>query len=95
MTTVASTERVTRAGLIVATVICASVVVSHMFGRFTYSLLLPAISDDLVDSYTGAGFLGASYFGGYLLGVIGVTAVSTRVEPLTLLRGSLLPSGKQ
>lgn len=89
MATVTSPERVTRAGLVVAAVICASVVVSHMFGRFSYSLLLPAISDDLVDSFTGAGFLGASYFAGYLLGVVGVTAVSSRVEPLTLLRTGL------
>jgi len=51
--------------------------------------LLPAISDDLVSSFTGAGFLGASYFAGYMLGVVGVTIVSARVEPITLLRVGL------
>ena len=79
----------TRAGVAIAAVVCLGVIVSHMFGRFTYSLLLPAISDDLVSSYTGAGFLGASYFGGYLLGVIGVTMVSSRVDPVVLLRTGL------
>ncbi len=84
-----SGDTVTRAGVAIAAVVCFAVVVSHMFGRFTYSLLLPAISDDLVSSYTGAGFLGASYFGGYLLGVIGVTMVSSRVDPVVLLRTGL------
>ncbi|MEM7094899.1 MAG: MFS transporter [Actinomycetota bacterium] len=85
----AGLQRVTRAGLATAGIVCAAVIVSHIFGRFTYSLLLPAISDDLVSSYTGAGFLGASYFGGYLLGVLGVTMASARVEPVTLLRTGL------
>lgn len=83
------TSLVTRSGVVLAAVVCLSVVVSHIFGRISYSLLLPAISDDLVDSFTGAGFLGASYFGGYLLGVVAVTAVSSRIEPLTLLRTGL------
>ncbi len=78
-----------RIGLVVAAATCASVVVSHIFGRFSYSVLLPAIQDDLIGSFTGAGFLGASYFAGYMLGVIGVTAISARVEPLTLLQAGL------
>lgn len=67
-------------------------VVSHIFGRFSASLLLPAISDDLVGSFTGAGFLGAAYFAGYMAGVIAVTAMSSRVEPVALLRGGLAMS---
>ncbi len=85
----AATESVTRPGVVLAASICAAVVVSHIFGRFSYSLLLPAISDDLVDTFTGAGFLGASYFAGYMIGVVVVTAISSRVEPLTLLRSGL------
>lgn len=83
------TQAVTKGGVVLAASICAAVVVSHIFGRFSYSLLLPAISDDLVDSFTGAGFLGAAYFAGYLTGVVGVTAISSKVEPLTLLRSGL------
>lgn len=82
-------DRVSRAGLVIAGVACASVIVSHIFARTTYSLLLPAISDELVPSYSAAGFLGASYFAGYLLGVIGVTVVSSRIEPITLMRTGL------
>lgn len=82
-------DRVTRAGLLIAAVACASVIVSHIFARTTYALLLPAISDDLIPSYSAAGFLGASYFAGYLLGVIGVTVVSSRIEPIVLMRTGL------
>lgn len=85
----ATAEPVTKAGLLVAGAACAAVIVSHIFGRSTYSLLLPAISEDLVSSYGAAGFLGASYFGGYLLGVIGVTVMSSRIEPITFLRCGL------
>lgn len=85
----AASSPVTRAGLLVAAAACAAVIVSHIFGRSTYSLLLPAISEDLVSSYGAAGFLGASYFAGYLLGVIGVTVMSSRIEPIVLLRTGL------
>lgn len=83
---------VTRSGVVLAASMCAAVIVSHIFGRFSYSLLLPAISDDLVDSFTGAGFLGAAYFAGYMIGVVGVTALSSRVEPIALMRAGLATS---
>lgn len=83
-------ERIPRAALIVATVVCCSTIVSHIFGRATYSILLSAISDDLVGSFTAAGFLGSSNFTGYLIGVVIVTAVSGRVEPIWLLRAGLV-----
>lgn len=63
--------------------------VSHVFGRATWSILLPAISDDLAASFTAVGFLGASNFAGYMLGVIAVTALASRVEPITFLRTGL------
>jgi len=51
----AAPEKLTRPVLVVAAVICTCVVVSHMFGRSTISILLPAIRQDLVDSNTAAG----------------------------------------
>lgn len=89
LTPEADEELVTRKGLMIAAAACLAVIVSHIFGRSTYSLLLPAISDELVSSYGAAGFLGASYFGGYLLGVIGVTVFSSRIEPIVLMRTGL------
>jgi len=71
-------------------VVCCSTVVSHIFGRATYSILLSAISEDLVSSFTAAGFLGSANFTGYLIGVVLVTAVSSRVEPIWLLRSGLV-----
>lgn len=82
-------DRIPRAALVVATVVCCSTVVSHIFGRATYSILLSAISEDLVSSFTAAGFLGSANFSGYLIGVVIVTAVSGRIEPIWLLRSGL------
>lgn len=81
--------RVPRAALVTAGVVCTCVVVSHIFGRFSYSILLPALRDDIVDSDTAAGTLGATYFAGYMLGVFAVTVVSSRTEPTTLMRTGL------
>jgi len=81
--------RIPRAALVTAGVVCACVVVSHIFGRFSYSILLPALRDDLVDSDTAAGTLGATYYAGYMLGVLTVTVVSSRTEPTTLMRAGL------
>lgn len=85
----AEPARLSRLGIGVAGAACLSVIVSHIFGRTTYSLLLPAISDDLVSSYSAAGFLGVSYFVGYLIGVVAVTLVSARLDPTTLMRSGL------
>jgi len=78
-----------RTALLTAGVVCTCVVVSHIFGRFSFSILLPALRDDLVDSDTAAGTLGATYFAGYMLGVLAVTIVSSRTEPTTLMRAGL------
>lgn len=87
------TEGLSRKALIVAGVICTCVVVSHMFGRSTISVLLPAIRTDLVDSNTAAGVLGGSNFAGYIIGVMIVTVVAGRVEPITLMRAGLAICG--
>lgn len=83
-------DRIPRSAWVVAAVVCASTVVSHIFGRASYSILLSAISEDLVSSFTAAGFLGSSNFAGYLIGVVVVTGVSSRVEPIWLLRAGLV-----
>lgn len=82
-------EPIARPALVVAGVICCCVIVSHMFGRSTLSILLPAIREDLVDSSTGAGVLSATTFAGYIVGVILVTVVAGRVEPIQLMRWGL------
>ena len=74
----AAPEKLTRPVLVVAAVICTCVVVSHMFGRSTISILLPAIRQDLVDSNTAAGVLGGSNFAGYIIGVVFVTVLAGR-----------------
>ena len=88
----AAPEKLTRPVLIVAAVICTCVVVSHMFGRSTISILLPAIRQDLVDSNTAAGVLGGSNFAGYIIGVVFVTVLAGRAEPIQLMRAGLVIS---
>jgi MFS family permease len=83
------TEKLSRPALVVAAVICTCVVVSHMFGRSTVSVLLPAIRSDLIDSNTAAGVLGGSNFAGYIFGVIIVTLLAGRSEPIHLMRAGL------
>ena len=70
----------------VVPVVALTGVVSHTFGRSTMPILLPAISDELFDSLTLAGILGTANFAAYMAGVIVVTWVSGRVEPVLLLR---------
>ncbi len=82
-------EKLSRPALVIAAVICMCVVVSHMFGRSTISILLPAIRNDLVDSNTAAGVLGGSNFAGYIFGVIIVTLLAGRTEPIHMMRAGL------
>ncbi|MEL7158844.1 MAG: MFS transporter [Actinomycetota bacterium] len=67
--------------------LCA--VVSHTLGRSTYPILLPAIAAELLSSHQQSGLLTTVNFGGYLLGVLVMTAVSGRFEPARLLVGGL------
>lgn len=61
-------------------------IVSHTFGRSTVSVLLPAMANDLALSSTVAGALGSVNLGGYFCGVLVVTVLAGRIEPLILLR---------
>lgn len=64
----------------------ASVAISLGFGRFTYSLLLPAMTTDLIGSYARAGTLGTINLGAYLVGIVGVSLLVPRRSPITLLQ---------
>lgn len=79
--------------------------VAQAFGRFTYSVLLPAVRDDLGLSNSLAGLLGTTNVAAYLLGTLVVVRATARLRLLTLLRvgfvlsvsglatASLAPSG--
>ena len=75
-----------------ALVIPLTTVVSHTFGRSTYPLLLPAIKDEVLGSNTVAGFGGTVIYLAYLAGVVAVTALAGRLEPMTLMRVGLAAS---
>lgn len=80
-----------RMALAIGLVMAASMV-AQAFGRFAYAVLLPAINDDLLDSYTLAGFLGTANLVAYLIGSAVVSVLATRVEPLVVLRLGLAGS---
>lgn len=82
--------RLARWGIgIAALVIPLTTIVSHSFGRSTYPLLLPAIKDDLAITNTQAGFGGGATFVAYLGGVLIVTLVAGRFEPLRIMKAGL------
>lgn len=83
------TERV-RWGRVV--LVALSGVVSHVFGRATVGVLVPAMADDLELSDTLIGALGAANMGAYFAGVIIVTFTAGRVEPFILLRAGIVTS---
>ena len=63
--------------------------VAQAFGRFTYSVLLPAVRDDLGLSNAAAGLLGTINVGAYLLGTLAVVRATATVRLLTLMRTGL------
>ncbi len=73
----------------VALVACGAVV-AQAFGRFTYSVLLPAIRDDLDHSNTVAGFLGTANVAAYLLGTLVVASLTSRIKLLSVLRSGFV-----
>jgi predicted MFS family arabinose efflux permease len=72
--------------------VTAASMVAQGFGRFTYPVLLDAINDDVLDSYTRAGLLGTVSLVAYLVGTAIVAVASTRVEPISLVRIGLVLS---
>ncbi len=63
--------------------------VAQAFGRFTYSVLLPAVRDDLGLSNTVAGLFGTANVGAYLLGTLLIVRATARVRLLTMMRFGL------
>ncbi len=85
--------RLARWGIgLAALVIPLTTIVSHSFGRSTYPLLLPAIKDDLNISNTQAGFGGGATYVAYLVGVLIVTLIAGRYEPLRIMKAGLATS---
>ncbi|MXV87553.1 MAG: MFS transporter [Acidimicrobiales bacterium] len=87
--TSASRERV-RWGRVV--LVALSGVVSHVFGRATMGVLVPAMADGLGLSDTLIGALGSANMGAYFAGVVIVTFTAGRIEPFTLLRAGIVTS---
>ncbi len=65
-------------------------IVAQAFGRFTYSVLLPAIRDDLDHSNTVAGLLGTTNVLAYLVGTFVVASLTTRYKLLTVMRSGFV-----
>lgn len=73
-------------GWIAVVLVACGAIVAQAFGRFTYSVLLPAIRDDLDHSNTVAGFLGTANVAAYLLGTLVVASLTSRIKLLTVFR---------
>jgi predicted MFS family arabinose efflux permease len=81
-----STE-VTRArGWGVVVLVALGAAVAQAFGRFTYSVLLPAVRDDLGVSNTVAGLLGTANVGAYLAGTLLIIRATATVRLMTIMR---------
>lgn len=60
--------------------------VTQGFARFTMALTLPDMTEDLLGSYSAAGWAGTANLGTYLLAVIGVSRIGSRVDPAVLVK---------
>jgi predicted MFS family arabinose efflux permease len=75
--------------LLDALLLSGSVTIALGFARFSYTLLLPSMRADLHLSFARAGALGTANTLGYLVGVITLPRVLTRIQPRqALLIGS-------
>ncbi len=75
--------------MLIPTLVLAAAV-AQGFGRFGYALLLPAVNDDLVHSYSVAGLLGTLNLTAYLGGTLLVSMTAGRLEPAMSVRLGLL-----
>ncbi|MFN0092043.1 MAG: MFS transporter [Acidimicrobiales bacterium] len=73
-------------GRAAAAIVALTTVVSHAFGRSTYGLLLPAMEDSLGLTHAQAGLGGTVIYGAYLAGVVAVSILATRCEPIVIMR---------
>lgn len=77
-----------RAAVITA-LVCLTPIVSHVFGRSLYALLLPAIKGELALTNAQAGLPSSATFVLYVVGVLIVVFTSARAEPVTMMRVAL------
>lgn len=73
----------------VVVLVALGAAVAQAFGRFTYSVLLPAVRDDLGVSNTVAGLLGTANVGAYLAGTLLIIRATATVRLMTILRVGL------
>ena len=77
-------------GWVAVALVGLAATVAQAFGRFTYSVLLPAVRDDLGLSNSLAGFLGTVNVAAYLLGTLLVIRATARLRLVTLLRTGMV-----
>ena len=70
----------------VVVLVALGAAVAQAFGRFTYSVLLPAVRDDLGVSNTVAGLLGTANVGAYLAGTLLIIRATATVRLMTIMR---------
>lgn len=87
-----ASSRLSGRAIVSLVLVTAAAMVSQGFGRFTYPVLLDAINDDVLHSYTRAGLLGTVSLVAYLVGTAVVSVASTRFEPIALVRVGLVLS---
>ncbi|MFV0316684.1 MAG: MFS transporter [Microthrixaceae bacterium] len=68
----------------------AAVAVGQGFSRFSLGLLMPPMTRDILHSYTKAGWLGTTNLAAYLIGMLVVSFLSTRMRQDRLVQISLL-----
>lgn len=70
----------------VVVLVALGAAVAQAFGRFTYSVLLPAVRDDLGVSNTVAGLLGTANVGAYLAGTLLIIRATATIRLMTIMR---------
>ena len=81
-----NSPRLSGQAIVSLTMVMIASMVAQGFGRFTYPILLDAINDDVLHSYTQAGLLGTISLVAYLSGTAAVSVASTRFEPISLVK---------
>lgn len=85
-------SRIPLRAMVALAVVTAGSMVAQGFGRFTYPVLLDAINEDVLASYTQAGLLGNASLGAYLVGTGVVAWASTKVDASTLMKFGMVLS---
>ncbi|MGE3619447.1 MAG: hypothetical protein AB7L84_03200, partial [Acidimicrobiia bacterium] len=70
--------------------ITAGCVVTQGFGRLSFGLVLPDITEDILGSYSGAGIAVMANMGAQFVGLFCVIALSRRFDAATLVKAGLV-----